>query len=232
MSPDQVGTASKGSAKKPAKADTYDNANIRHLLSAPAAIGKIKGTAKFNFSKDSKLDTVKLDFPRTGDCQAVRKALTAEHGKPEGKDEKTGSSNYVWANTKQGNRIVLSSYPKVWCFAQVSAPGYRPKEDNEKSGSKAVDAIMGDFHANQRSEIKDFCAGQWPTDFVMQKHCIDENNVARNKAQKFDTMKSKDNTVIWAQCSMQWKDKADRTDWVMMSHCLDEQSAALKAIRN
>jgi len=231
MSPDQVVTASKGGATKPSKADRYDNPNIRHLLSAPISLFKIKGTAKFNFSEEDKLDTVKLAFPDKS-CGAIRNGLTGLHGKPDGEPAKTGSSYFVWPTTAKGNRIVLSTYPGIWCEAQFSAPGYRPKPQTEKVAKNVVDNLMGDFHANQRSEIKDFCAGQWPTDFVMQKHCIDENNVARNKAQKFDTMQSKDHTVIWAQCSMQWKDKADRTDWVMMSHCLDEQSAALKAIRN
>lgn len=232
MNVDQVVTASKGSAKKPSKPDKYDNENVNHLLSAPVTVSGAKGTAKFNFSADGKLDTVKLDFPDPKSCEAIKKGYTAEFGKPEGEPAKSGSSYFIWPKTKENNRIVLSSYPAVWCFVQFSAPGYRPKESAKASSAKVVDKAMEEFHDNQKADIKAFCAAEWPTDFVMQKHCIDENNKARTVAQKFDAMQSKDHTVIWAKCSMEWKDKAGRTDWTMMSHCLQEQEAALKVIRN
>lgn len=138
-------------------------------------------------------------------------------------------------NSKQLDRIVLSFYPGVFCFAQFSAPGYGPqqkKQDREKAVSNTVDKLMSEFAAGQKSEIKGFCADQWPTDFVMQKHCIDENIKARQVAQSFDVETSKDRAIIWAQCSTQWKDKAGRTDWGMMAHCLKEQEAALQAIRD
>ncbi|CUW88598.1 exported hypothetical protein [Agrobacterium genomosp. 2 str. CFBP 5494] len=234
MSPEQVVQASKGAAKKPSKADEYDDPDISHLLSAPARIGKAKGTAKFNFSAAGTLDTVRIAFPDPKTCSAVRKTLTAEYGKPRA-SEGSGGNYYVWAKTKEGNRIVLSSYPEIWCFAQFSAPGYRPqekKQQTEKAVSNTVDTLMGEFNAGQKSAIKAFCADQWPTDFVMQRHCIDENSKAREIAQQFDVMKSKDHAVIWAQCLSQWKDKADGMDWVMMAHCLKEQEAALQAIRN
>lgn len=99
MSSDQVVQASKGATRKPAKADDYDDPNTRHLLSAPARIGKAKGTAKFNFSAAGKLDTVRIAFPNPKTCSAVRKTLTAEHGKPEA-SEGSGGNYYVWPRTR------------------------------------------------------------------------------------------------------------------------------------
>lgn len=95
----------------------------------------------------------------------------------------------------------------------------------------AVDAIMNDFEDNAKSEIKAFCADKWPSDFVMQKHCIAESVKDRDEAQHLDVMANKNNMIIWGTCLGRWKDDAGRTDWTMANHCIQEQLKALAEIQ-
>ncbi|MDX8469221.1 hypothetical protein RFM26_26330 [Mesorhizobium sp. VK23B] len=90
----------------------------------------------------------------------------------------------------------------------------------------AIDAIVTDGRKALLHEVESFCADQWPSDFVMRKHCRKEALKAYGHAQSFDIMKDNEHAVIWSTCSANWTDKLGRTDWFMMSHCLDEQISA------
>src|SRR5690606_15902514 len=74
----------------------------------------------------------------------------------------------------------------------------------EQAREQVVDQIMLDYEQAAVEEIPSFCAAEWKDDFVMQKHCIDEQITARAKAQAFDALKSKTKATIWGNCVAEW----------------------------
>ena len=118
----------------------------------------------------------------------------------------------------------LATLGLAWAIAAVPAVA----EDAHKG---AVDAIVNDGLAIELGNIKSLYAEKWPTDFSMQKYCLDESRGAYVRAQAFDVMATKENTTIWATCAQRWSDGQDRVDWSMMAYCIDEQATALEALR-
>ncbi|QNN47467.1 hypothetical protein H9L17_04840 [Thermomonas brevis] len=97
--------------------------------------------------------------------------------------------------------------------------------------SRATDAVMRDYEDAAKNDIRRFCSMEWPEDFSMQKHCVEEQTEARDKAQKIDITASQVAMKIWGHCTSEWTDKTtDLTDWAMMYHCYEEQMSAYHSL--
>ena len=80
------------------------------------------------------------------------------------------------------------------------------------------------------SNMNEKCAGEWPTDFNMQKYCRESQSEAYNKM-----------IVLWpeafpkirqagADCLLDWSDDL-LFDWAMIHYCVDRQFTAWKSLQ-
>ena len=116
-------------------------------------------------------------------------------------------------------------------FLSTSVNAQESKSDAVIRG--ATNAIMTDYENTAANDIHRFCAAEWSEDFVMQKHCVEQQTQARDKAQKVDVMASSVAMKTWANCTSEWTDKNSKlTDWVMMYHCYEEQISAYRSLNS
>ena len=71
--------------------------------------------------------------------------------------------------------------------------------------------------------MKPYCESKWPTDYVMQKHCVDEQREAflNYSADKPADVPSKVFNDIHKKCKEKWL-----PDYKMMMHCQESQIQA------
>ena len=79
---------------------------------------------------------------------------------------------------------------------------------------------------------KAFCAERWPQDFVMQKHCIEEQVAAAiDVAKMIDGLpEGSEPRQAVARCAMRWQGEDGQIDYVMARHCAVEQLEAFLEI--
>lgn len=82
-------------------------------------------------------------------------------------------------------------------------------------------------------KMKDFCAAKWPTDFNMQKYCLDQQSEAARKiASEFTKDVPDDLKIAGGACALKWTGADDRKDWVMIEYCWRQQKEAHDNLRN
>lgn len=99
-----------------------------------------------------------------------------------------------------------------------------PNEPNvEKSGARSIDEFAG-----ADATISRHCEKDWPDDFNMREHCINEQERALAELRRgcppdfpAEVFKS-----IRRKCSLEWP-----TDFLMRAHCEDEQIKAYRKLQ-
>ncbi|OAP43202.1 hypothetical protein ATC00_04705 [Sinorhizobium americanum] len=129
MTEQEVVAASEGQARKPKRPDTYEGGSPLHLLEAPYKTGDFAFVAKFNFDRFRRLETVKLQLRNIHSCPALQGTLSNIYGPP--KVSTTSLGRFAkWWDSDNGNVLILSDYPGMWCYVQYSVY----KRPGEKGG--------------------------------------------------------------------------------------------------
>lgn len=126
-------------------------------------------------------------------------------------------------------KIAKGIFILLYIITQLSIQAGAGEQESGDSIKRFTQSFMSSWEKNQRALILSLCSDRWKEDFVMQKHCYEEQVQARERVQEGHS--AMDNIVIWANCAGAWSDDSDRTDWVMMEHCLVEQTAAQDFMR-
>ena len=81
--------------------------------------------------------------------------------------------------------------------------------------------------------IRDYCASEWPTNYTMQRYCIDEQGKACNEmVALYMSLTEDEEKRIVNRCLLDWGYESgfeDLINWSMVAYCTKEQ---LKAYRN
>ena len=126
MSPAQLAAASGGVAKPNDDRD-LDAEGLRAELAAPYMAGSLPFTAVFRFDAEGGLDDVALIPAGPVSCPAVRAALVAHHGTPEGKADPQSGATLRWHDLDADNLVVFLDLGDGHCSIQYSKlPNTRP----------------------------------------------------------------------------------------------------------
>ena len=74
------------------------------------------------------------------------------------------------------------------------------------------------------------CSGEWPNDFVMQKHCREQQTEGYSEFTDIWTEAVQNIRTAAAQCVLDWSDDL-LFDWTMIHYCVDQQLTAWRALR-
>ena len=82
--------------------------------------------------------------------------------------------------------------------------------------------------------IRDHCAAEWPTDYSMQKYCIDTQRAAYNEVAVLYKSFDPEEKNIANRCLLDWGYVSgfdDPIDWSMVAYCTKEQLKAYRQLK-
>ena len=94
---------------------------------------------------------------------------------------------------------------------------------------KTFNKLIAD-HDKLRGNINEKCAGEWPTDFSMQKYCREQQLEGYNDLKKIWDVAIRNIRSAAGQCVLDWSDDL-LFDWQMIHYCTDQQLTAWRSLR-
>jgi hypothetical protein len=85
----------------------------------------------------------------------------------------------------------------------------------------ALLAIVAVAEAAPSDDLRGYCASQWPADYRMQVHCVNQEASARNDVGRWSNAESE----VYAYCYYQWD------SWRMVAHCGRQQLGARRQLQ-
>jgi hypothetical protein len=73
--------------------------------------------------------------------------------------------------------------------------------------------------------IRTFCSKEWPTDFVMQAHCVEQQRKAAEALEGALNVPANVSTIIRQKCTADWPE-----NFVMRAHCEQSQAEAWRKL--
>ena len=74
------------------------------------------------------------------------------------------------------------------------------------------------------------CSGEWPSDFVMQRHCREQQLEGYSDLTDIWAAATENIGTAAAQCILDWSDEL-LFDWTMIHYCVDQQLTAWRSLR-
>lgn len=74
------------------------------------------------------------------------------------------------------------------------------------------------------------CSGEWPSDFVMQRHCREQQHEGYSDLADIWAAATQNIRTAAGQCVLDWSDDL-LFDWTMIHYCVDQQLTAWRALR-
>ncbi len=110
-------------------------------------------------------------------------------------------------------------------------PARDPKPAAAEARVRAAESYASAKPAPERLSLVGRCQREWPTDYTMQKHCIDKQTEA---AQILSLVNAKikhipEIAAVLERCGAQWAD-GETFDFVMVHHCYVKQVEAMAEV--
>jgi len=127
MTKGEVIAASNGTAHLAENPSIYDSGLVA-LLDGTYKSGDFSFTVKFLFDRNKKLARVMLELEEMVKCTSLQRTMSDIYGPPKTTTEPGGITKWRWWDEKNGNFVLLSDSPKVWCNIHYN-PYVQPNQD-------------------------------------------------------------------------------------------------------